>query len=513
MLLDNVTFFPGESIRLEILRDNDLSSGSDGFAVGATSPDSFGVFRCGTDKPIKVTLVWTDPPVAATSGQAWINDLNLEVVAPGGATYLGNVFSNGISATERRRRDLPGSGGSSQRDRRAPAVRPAGHGRGLDAAVPPTDRCGHFPNRRLRRRCVSRQRETLNPLFNVQNEGCGDADPVDASLHVGPGSQVSITPSSVLIPGIPAGEAADVAFRLSLDGTGEACGAEVPLRLRLQVAGGPRWEHAEVQQLELDPSQGDRTVLDEVESGDRSIEKSSAWQINSCVFSSPTQSWHLGDPDCSGIPRDASVHSLVLPVDLAPGENLDTASFNHAFNGYSNSTLTDSIHFEIDHDLDGTYDSIASWNDDQSEIQLSAAGPFDLSPFNIGRSSTVNFRFRFQSGAVWAGPNNAAGWNVDDFRVRVRIDAACDVQSSLPPGDVGPTLVVGSSDPDVSLSWGFVSDADSYRIFRSATPDFAVVEESSSATPLFYDGGALEDGQTHFYRVLAANACGLTSAD
>jgi len=47
--------------------------------------------------PLKITLAWTDPP--ATAGAAWaaVNDLDLEVVAPGGTTYLGNRFVAGES--------------------------------------------------------------------------------------------------------------------------------------------------------------------------------------------------------------------------------------------------------------------------------------------------------------------------------------------------------------------------------------------------------------------------------
>jgi hypothetical protein len=44
-----------------------------------------------------VTLAWTDAP-GSTTGNAWVNDLNLEVTA-GGQTYLGNVFSGQFSAT------------------------------------------------------------------------------------------------------------------------------------------------------------------------------------------------------------------------------------------------------------------------------------------------------------------------------------------------------------------------------------------------------------------------------
>ena len=49
-----------------------------------------------TSKPIRVALVWTDPPAAADP--ALVNDLNLSVTV-GGTTYKGNVFSGGNSIT------------------------------------------------------------------------------------------------------------------------------------------------------------------------------------------------------------------------------------------------------------------------------------------------------------------------------------------------------------------------------------------------------------------------------
>ncbi len=45
-------------------------------------------------KPVRVTLVWTDPP--GTADPALVNDLDLEVTV-GGTTYKGNVFANGVS--------------------------------------------------------------------------------------------------------------------------------------------------------------------------------------------------------------------------------------------------------------------------------------------------------------------------------------------------------------------------------------------------------------------------------
>ena len=52
-------------------------------------------FVAQSDKPLRITLAWTDPP-GPTVGAAYVNDLDL-VVTVGGQTYLGNVFSGAHS--------------------------------------------------------------------------------------------------------------------------------------------------------------------------------------------------------------------------------------------------------------------------------------------------------------------------------------------------------------------------------------------------------------------------------
>jgi subtilisin-like proprotein convertase family protein len=49
-----------------------------------------------TAKPVRVTLAWTDPPPATVTGNAFVNDLDLEVSA-GGRTYRGNWLAGGLS--------------------------------------------------------------------------------------------------------------------------------------------------------------------------------------------------------------------------------------------------------------------------------------------------------------------------------------------------------------------------------------------------------------------------------
>lgn len=51
-----------------------------------------------SSSPVKVTLVWTDYPAAVESATQLVNDLDLEVSAPGGNLYRGNSFAGGWSA-------------------------------------------------------------------------------------------------------------------------------------------------------------------------------------------------------------------------------------------------------------------------------------------------------------------------------------------------------------------------------------------------------------------------------
>lgn len=54
--------------------------------------------------PLRVTLVWTDPPGAAGASPALVNDLDLEVTeiigGQEGAIYKGNVFADGFSVPD-----------------------------------------------------------------------------------------------------------------------------------------------------------------------------------------------------------------------------------------------------------------------------------------------------------------------------------------------------------------------------------------------------------------------------
>jgi hypothetical protein len=94
LLADNAVYFPGDVRNLEVLDDVRNASG---LATGESG--EYAVTVLGTGVQLRVTLVWTDPPAAATtgSGLALVNNLDLEVVSPVGQVYHGNFFANGVS--------------------------------------------------------------------------------------------------------------------------------------------------------------------------------------------------------------------------------------------------------------------------------------------------------------------------------------------------------------------------------------------------------------------------------
>jgi hypothetical protein len=84
-----------------------------GLAAGASESIATSIDGVRSDRPLKITLTWTDypgtpdsPPVqprvddpSSWSAPQLVNDLDLVVTDPSGTVYLGNVFTAGVAAT------------------------------------------------------------------------------------------------------------------------------------------------------------------------------------------------------------------------------------------------------------------------------------------------------------------------------------------------------------------------------------------------------------------------------
>ena len=93
--LNNTLFFPGSANNLRVWDTRNAH----GLLTGDVVEHPVDVSS--STQPLKVVLVWTDPPGASGSATPVVNDLDLEVVSPDGTqTFRGNVFGNaGFSAT------------------------------------------------------------------------------------------------------------------------------------------------------------------------------------------------------------------------------------------------------------------------------------------------------------------------------------------------------------------------------------------------------------------------------
>ncbi|MBM3322004.1 hypothetical protein FJY69_00755, partial [candidate division WOR-3 bacterium] len=87
---DSVLFFAGD-LRKLIVKDD-----TSGVATGQFKEEQFVV---NSSIPLRIALAWTDTAAAPSAARALVNNLNLEVVAPGGTVYRGNQYSGGQSVS------------------------------------------------------------------------------------------------------------------------------------------------------------------------------------------------------------------------------------------------------------------------------------------------------------------------------------------------------------------------------------------------------------------------------
>lgn len=95
ILMDNALHFAGETRTLLI--EDVRNSSAEALFTGDERAFAFAVR--GSGERLKVTMTFTDKEAAPAAAFVPVNDVDLEVVSPSGAVYLGNVFSGGVSVT------------------------------------------------------------------------------------------------------------------------------------------------------------------------------------------------------------------------------------------------------------------------------------------------------------------------------------------------------------------------------------------------------------------------------
>ncbi|MCB2155177.1 S8 family serine peptidase [bacterium] len=96
LVLDNALYFEGDTRRTWL--HDARRSANEGVTQGGQH--EFQIEVTNGAEPLRVTLVWMDPPVARNASTVPVNNLDLEVVAPDASVFKGNVFTGGQSATD-----------------------------------------------------------------------------------------------------------------------------------------------------------------------------------------------------------------------------------------------------------------------------------------------------------------------------------------------------------------------------------------------------------------------------
>ena len=93
MRLNNTLFFPGGPRNLRVWDTRNV----DGLNTGESRTHNVQI--ASNAQPLRITLVWSDPPGDAGAALPVVNDLNLVVTSPDGTqTFIGNDFNAGVSA-------------------------------------------------------------------------------------------------------------------------------------------------------------------------------------------------------------------------------------------------------------------------------------------------------------------------------------------------------------------------------------------------------------------------------
>jgi hypothetical protein len=476
-----------------------------------------------TGQPVKLTLVWTDAPGSINCDPCLVNDLDL-LVTQGALTWRGNNLLEGFSTTSTQVDSLnnvegvhlpPGGVDCSPFEVK---VRAQGlNGDGVPGNADGTDQDFALVLRNAATtpgpvRMVGTvasvsggcdadgfldRDETVDLTLDIQNLGCTDATGLAVSVAVASapaGAVVGVAPALLQpIPDVPAGGTGQATWQLTLDDAVLGfCGEIVELAVEVSDATGT-WKSTVAVVLDAEGLTAS-SKLDTADT-DESFSADAEWSLQECRSTSAPTAWHMGQADCTGMARDSSQHDLIFRYPLTPGDRLLSLGFQHAFQGYTNGVLFDSISVEFDHDDDGLFDVLQAWVEGEAPASMALAGPYDLSAFQDDRADTVAVRFRFHSAANWVGPDRATGWDVDDISLMVE-EVQCDPQTCVvcppapppvPDGSGGTQpLQVEHAGFDLQLSWDVVPGAAAYNIYAGALGTF--YSHESFADPFLLGG-------------------------
>lgn len=522
VLADNALFFPGDARKLAVLEDVRNASG-----LSTTDEETYSINVLSSGQQLRVTLVWCEPAASASTGSASasINDLDLEVISPGGTTYLGNVFSGGVSV----------SGGTKdprnnveQVHLNSPAVGiwtvrviGANVAQGTQGyALIATGDAVEVPET-LSIILPDGAPESLTPgvatNFNVLIvPGSQTLAPGTAQLFYsydgGAYENVPLTPAGgnnfvATLP--PALCAENPRFYVRAEGSGGAIvtsPSDAPGIFHSAIVGTYETRFSDNFQTNQLWSVADTP------SGGGTF--TGTWQRGTPVVSSAAPS---SDADGSG---QCYVTALAATVDIDNGSTtlsspaidltgLATAEVSYA-RWYSNSTgaagQADTMVVQVSSNNGFSWTALETVGPTTGSPNPEVSGGWFTKTYSIDSvvPLTNQFRIRFTASDLGAGSYVEAA--LDAVVVR---GFACVDPVTTPAAPTGVAASGGESCAAVSVIWNASTGADDYEVWRNT------VDDSGTATPIAtalvgmqFDDATAEYGQTYFYWVKACNGVG-----
>ena len=490
VLLENALHFSGDVRKLSMLDDVRNASG---LTTGGVQTYPVPVEASG--EPLKVTLVWTEPPAVLLASQAAVNNLDLEVVSPTGTTYLGNVFNPATGQSlEGGTADLvnnveqvlvpsPEAGTWTVRVL-GTAVNQGTQGYAVVASGQVTPASGgplKFAGTTIldtpplgNGDGVVDPGETVTMPLSLRNASSSAISSITAALRGDQATLVKVTTASAGFPdAAPSGTVSSQSphYRFTVE-PGAACGASVGFALETASSVG---------------------------TGQASF----GLPVGKTRQDFPAAGMPLTIPKKSsaGVSSPVSVAQPLTIKDLTVFVNIV-----HADVGEIVVTLTSPAGTVVtlhNRTRPGTANIVATYDTDRPPD-----GPGTMNAFN-GQNAAGTWTLRVvdsQGGPTGAG--QIVAWTLD---VEATSPISCSPLSCATPvpEEVAPSVALAAENGlDLRLDWPAVSGASAYRVWRSQTPDFAnpsLVGATSDTTVLL--GGELAAGAPGYYEVRAVNSC------
>ncbi len=491
VLLENALFFDGDVRSTSVMAD---VLNADGLSTAEQVEHSLTVTA--SAEPLKITLVFTDPPASLLAEDAAINDLDLEVVAPSGATYLGNAIdtaagesttggaADAINNVEMVIRSSPEVGEWTVRVK-ATAVNQGTQGYALVASgqVEP------FTPGQLRYESHAVQDdsplgnddgivdpgETATLPLTLGNNGSLAVSAISAALSSNQGELVKLTEDVASFPDIAPDTAAQslpphYRFTVSPDAT---CGTQI--RFTALTAS----------------SEGEGQTTFTVDIGNNRLDGGAG----GLPLTIPKRA-------TSGVASTLEITSAFTIQDVQCAVDI-----THGDVGELRVVLTSPSGTEVTlHNLSGagTADIATVFDRDRQPDGPGSMGDFDGEPAQGTWTLTV-----FDESSGPTPPGSLDAWSLE---LRSTTPLSCTPLACVGdpvPSEVSDGVTVDKENgSDLRLSWDPLAGAAGYRIWKSASPAFETEQlVGSTADTTFVELGGLLDGEAWNYQVRAVNSC------